>query len=212
MSWQHRGFTWKPQSSLTLRENANEYWLVEFAYLSHSPCIRVYKGDRCIHSLGFMLRSRERVPGNQRWFKIVAWGHKVSILSIRERGLHTWPRRSPSVVHYDLCRDLDAGAIWCRAPERGGHGKIQLAVGGLVGSKQVHLSFHESTPDQPDRLGMSRHSLGNVSCRESTSAARLSFPGMWTARSDLSCVWLQRRRWRASCDMLCDRIPPNRLM
>ncbi len=35
-----------------------------------------------------------------------------------------------------------------------GHGKIQLAVGGLVGSKQVHLSFPESTPDQPDRLGM----------------------------------------------------------
>ncbi len=35
-----------------------------------------------------------------------------------------------------------------------GQGKIQLAVGGLVGSKQVHLSFPESTPDQPDRLGM----------------------------------------------------------
>ncbi len=33
-------------------------------------------------------------------------------------------------------------------------GKIQLAVGGLVGSKQVHLSFPASTPDQPDRLGM----------------------------------------------------------
>ncbi len=26
---------------LWLRENANEYWLVEFAYLSHSPCTRV---------------------------------------------------------------------------------------------------------------------------------------------------------------------------
>ncbi len=33
-------------------------------------------------------------------------------------------------------------------------GKIQLAVGGLVGSKQDHLSFPASTPDQPDRLGM----------------------------------------------------------
>ncbi len=40
--------------------------------------------------------------------------------------------------------------------------------------------------------GWSCHSPGNVSCRESASAARLSFPGMWTARSDLSCVWLQR--------------------
>ncbi len=33
-------------------------------------------------------------------------------------------------------------------------GVIQLAVGGLVGSKQVHLGFPESTPDQPDCLGM----------------------------------------------------------
>ncbi len=36
-----RGFTWEPQSPLTLRENTNEYWLVDFAYLCHSPCIRV---------------------------------------------------------------------------------------------------------------------------------------------------------------------------
>ncbi len=33
-------------------------------------------------------------------------------------------------------------------------GEIQLAVGGLAGSKQVYLSFPESTPYQPDRLGM----------------------------------------------------------
>ncbi len=95
--------------------------------------------------------------------------------------------------------DLDAGAIWCRAPERGGpsseecarevlsrgkwvqetrsgwangaqpagpaprppcaegalgQGEVQLAVGGLGGGKQVYLSFPESTPDQPDLLGM----------------------------------------------------------
>ncbi len=35
---------------------------------------------------------------------------------------------------------------------------------------------------------------------------------MWTAHSDLSCVWLQKRRLRASCDMRRDRRPPNRLM
>ncbi len=35
-----------------------------------------------------------------------------------------------------------------------GQGEIQLAVGGLAGSKQVYLSFPESTPDQPDRLRM----------------------------------------------------------
>ncbi len=33
-------------------------------------------------------------------------------------------------------------------------GKIQLKVGGHVGSKQVYLSFPELTPDQPDHLGM----------------------------------------------------------
>ncbi len=49
--------------------------------------------------------------------------------------------------------------------------------------------------------GWSRHSPLNVSCRGSASAARWSFPGMWTARSDLRCVWLQRRRWGVSCDM-----------
>ncbi len=78
---------------------------------------------------------------------------------------------------------------------------------------------NRSTWASPNRLqisqivsGWSRHSPGNVSCRESASAARLSCPGMWTARSDLNCVWLQRRRWRASCDMRCDRIPPSRLI
>ncbi len=78
---------------------------------------------------------------------------------------------------------------------------------------------NRSTLASPNRLqisrivsGWSRHSPGNVSCRESASAARLSCPGMWTARSDLNCVWLQRRRWRASCDMRCDRIPPSRLI
>ncbi len=65
-----------------------------------------------------------------------------------------------------------------------------------------------------NRLQISRIVSGwrDVSCRESALAARLSFPGMWTAHSDLNCVWLQRRRWRASCDLRCDRIPPNRLM
>ncbi len=78
---------------------------------------------------------------------------------------------------------------------------------------------NRSTWASPNRLqisrivsGWSRHSPGKVSCRESASAARLSSPGMWTARSDLSRVWLQRRRWRASCDMRRVRIPPIRLI
>ncbi len=35
-----------------------------------------------------------------------------------------------------------------------GQGEVHLVVGGLGGGKQVYLSFLESTPDQPDRLGM----------------------------------------------------------
>jgi len=34
-----RGFTLEPQLPLILRENANEYWLVDFAYLIDSLCI-----------------------------------------------------------------------------------------------------------------------------------------------------------------------------
>ncbi len=60
------------------------------------------------------------------------------------------------------------------AEEALGQEEVKLAVGGLGGGKQVYLSFPESTPYKPDRLGMSRHSPGNVSCRESASAARLS--------------------------------------
>ncbi len=33
-----------------------------------------------------------------------------------------------------------------------GQGKVQLAVGELRGSKQVHLSFPESTPDHSDGM------------------------------------------------------------
>ncbi len=121
--------------------------------------------------------------------------------------------RAGSLGEMHTCIEPEASCVPVR-PCRGcpRSGRIQLAVGGLAGSKQVYLSFPESTPDQPDRLGMESPFSGEVSCRESASAARLSSPGMWTARSDLSRVWLQRRRWRANCDMRRDRIPPIRLM
>ncbi len=183
--------------------------------------------------------------------------------------------------------DLDAGAIWCRAPEKGGPSSEECArevlsrgkwvretrsgwanaaqpagpaprppwactVSVRVGSLgETHTCVRPEASCVPVRLcrggprsgrstassgrtrgrqtglpelprnrlqisrivsGWSRHSPGNVSCRESASAARLSCPGMRTARSDLNCVWLQRRRWRASCDMRCDRIPPSWLI
>ncbi len=76
-----RGFTWEPQSMSDLRENVNEYWLVDFAYLSHS----LFIGNQVHPLIRFPLRSRECVPGTQRWtIKIVAWGHNVSVPSIRE--------------------------------------------------------------------------------------------------------------------------------
>ncbi len=60
---------------------------------------------------------------------------------------------------------------------------------------------NRSTWASPKRLqiswstsGWSRHSPGRVGWRESSSAARLSLPGTWTAWSDLRCFWLQRRR------------------
>ncbi len=78
---------------------------------------------------------------------------------------------------------------------------------------------NRSTWASPKRLqiswstsGWSRHSSRRVGWRESSSAARLSLPGTWTAWSDLRCFWLQRRRWRASCDMRRERRPPWWLM
>ncbi len=60
----------------------------------------------------------------------------------------------------------------------------------------------------------SRHSPWNVSCRESTSAAwlRMWMSRMWTVRSNLHCIWLQRKRWRVNFDMRCNRRQPCQLM
>ncbi len=52
----------------------------------------VYTGikGRQVHPLiRFYAEEPRQDPGNQRWFKIVAWGHNVSVPSIRERGLCT---------------------------------------------------------------------------------------------------------------------------
>ncbi len=73
------------------------------------------KGRQVHPLIRFYAEEPRRVPGNQRWFKIVAWGHNISVPSIRERGLRTQPRRSLSVGHYELCRD-DIGVLW-KAPQ-----------------------------------------------------------------------------------------------
>ncbi len=74
---------------------------------------------------------------------------------------------------------------------------------------------NRSTWASPNRLqisqivsGWNRHSPGNKSCRESALAARLSCPGMRTARSDLNCVWLQL--WQQYPETLVLGAPPAR--
>ncbi len=78
---------------------------------------------------------------------------------------------------------------------------------------------NRSTWASPERLqiswgtsGWSRHSPRRAGWRESSLAARLNSPGIWMARSYLRCFWLQKSRWRASCDMRRKHRPPWRLM
>ncbi len=56
MSWWHRRFTWKPQSSLTLRENANEYWL-GILHTCSTPCTYEYKRRQVHPLIRFLLQS-----------------------------------------------------------------------------------------------------------------------------------------------------------
>ncbi len=69
----------------------------------------------------------------------------------------------------------------------------------------------QNVANQLDRLGMESPFSGEqlVTARQ---PVRLSKPGIWMARSDLRCFQLQRRRWRASCDMRRECRPPCRLM
>ncbi len=181
--------------------------------------------------------------------------------------------------------DLDAGAIWCQAPERGGpfseecarevlsrgkwvretrsgwasgvqpagpapHPPWACTVSVRVGSLgETHTCVRPEASCVPVRLcrggprsGRSTAGSGRTRGRQtglpelpridSRSAessrdgvatlrgmwavVRARRPHDWTApgceQHAVNCVWLQRRRWRANCDMRCDRIPPSRLM
>ncbi len=88
MSWRHRGFTWKPRSSLTKEKTAIKL-ASGFCIPEPLPVHTVIKRRQVRPLIGFYTEEPRRVPGNQRWFKIVAWWHNVSIPSIRERGLRT---------------------------------------------------------------------------------------------------------------------------
>ncbi len=150
--------------------------------------------------------ARSMSSGNQ-----VRWASRVQSTGPVPRP--SWPCRVsvragwPGETH--TCVEPEASCVLA-CPCRGGP---------RSGNNTAGSEANRSTWASPNRLqisrivsGWSRHSPGNVSCRESASAARLSSPGMWTVRIDLSRVWLQRRRWRASCDMRRDRRPPCRLM
>ncbi len=50
------------------------------------PVHRGIKGRQVRPLIRFYAEEPRRVPGNQRWFKIVAWGHDVSVPSIRVGG------------------------------------------------------------------------------------------------------------------------------
>ncbi len=118
------------------------------------------------------------------------------------------PRTSASRpgTRHGVSRGLDMGAIRCPVSE-----SVDPSSG-----LQVYLC--RSTCASPKRRqiswtvwGWSLHSPGSTA-RDSSSAVRLSKPWIWMARSDLRCFRLQRRRWRASCDMQQERRPPCRMM
>ncbi len=82
------GFTWKPRTSLT-KEKTLMKLASGFCIPEPLPVHTGIKGRQVHPLIRFYAEEPRRVPGNQRWFKIVAWGHNVSVPSIRERGLRT---------------------------------------------------------------------------------------------------------------------------
>ncbi len=168
--------------------------------------------------------------------------------------------------------DLDAGAIWSRAPEKGGPSSEEYARKGQWRGKwvletrsgwarMVRPAVPAPRPPWACSVCASRLTGGNAYLRKARGqlCASVSVPrgpsirekyrrqwedsreanrsiwaypnrlqirsvlggvavlwGMWAVvkahRLHLSCVWLQRKRWRASCDMRRDRRTPNRLM
>ncbi len=153
--------------------------------------------------------AREISSGNQ--VRVGQWGATSRTCSLSSLSLHSV---TGSLGETHTCVRPEASCVPVRLCRGGPRSGRSTAGSGRTRGRQTGSTWASPNRLQISRIvsGWSRHSPGNVSCRESASAARLSCPGMWTARSDLNCVWLQRRRWRASCDMRCDRIPPSRLI
>ncbi len=82
------GFTWKPRSSLT-KEKTPMKLASGYSIPEPLPVHTCIKGRQVRPLIRFYAEEPRRVPGNQRWFKIVVWGYNVSVPSIRERGLNT---------------------------------------------------------------------------------------------------------------------------
>ncbi len=73
MSWRHRGFTWKPLSSLTLRENPNEIgqWIL---HTWATPRAYGYKRVTGVPLRGWRTRALSSVSGPPtRWRCVCGW-------------------------------------------------------------------------------------------------------------------------------------------
>ncbi len=160
MSWRHRGFTWKPRTSLTKRK-CQWNWLVDFAYLSHSPCIRVWKGDRCIHSLGFPLRSRERTAISSRKTGAFRTAIDVSRTPLNLGGrLANWIVQPSRIVRVSQRDRLGSVSHASRRCASGSNGTIDVhvvvqrkGVGGGWHRRRCVLRHPHRTPWVPNRTG-----------------------------------------------------------
>ncbi len=115
-----------------------------------------------------------------------------------------------------VSRDLDTGAISCPISESVDPSSVESAREGLSRGASVPRTRSEWASRVP-RAGPAPHPPWP--CTVFVSGERRSWQlvgcpvaRMWIAWIDLRCFWLQRRWWRASCDMQRECRPPCRLM
>ncbi len=140
------------------------------------------------------LRSRAGDPAAQRWY--------------RSRETRRDRRK--------VSRDLDTGAISCPISESVDPSSVESAREGLSRGASVPRTRSEWASRVP-RAGPAPHPPWSCTVfvsgeRRSWQLAGCPVARMWIAWIDLRCFWLQRRWWRASCDMQRERRPPCRLM
>ncbi len=121
--------------------------------------------------------------------------------------------RVGSLGETHTCVRLEASCVPVRLCRGGPRSERSTAGSGRTRGKQTGLPELHRIDSRS--AGSSRDGVATL--RGMRAVVRARRPHDWASpgceqRSDLNCVGLQRRRWRASCDMQCDRIPPSRLM